>query len=466
MNRLMVEKTVENIGEKVTLMGWVDTKRDHGKITFIDLRDVTGTVQCVGVGKMGELGTEYVLEIKGIVKKRPDNVINEDLPLGTIEIEVEEYKVLNECTELPIPIDTDGRDINEESRLKYRYLDLRRTRLTKNMKLRSNFVFAFRNALEERKFTEIETPILTKSTKEGARDFIVPSRHHPGKFYALPQAPQQYKQLLMVAGVERYFQFARCIRDEDLRADRGYEHTQIDMEMSFVDIDEVMKTIEDMVKESVLAVGRKLKDKDFPVVKYDDAIKKYGDDKFDLRTEKEKEDGVLAFAWVVDFPFFKKVDKEDKAEVEDGKSGWTFTHNPFSMPKEEHLEWHMEGKKIEDIGTLQYDLVCNGYEVGGGSIRAHKPEILKATYKIMGYSDEQIEASIGHMLRAFELGAPPHGGIALGLDRLIMVIAGEQSLKETVAFPMTSSGRTSVMEAPSEVDEDLLDELEIKLDQN
>jgi len=241
MKRLMVKNTIENIGEKVRLMGWVDTKRDHGKITFIDLRDVSGIVQCVGVEKMGELGAEYVVEIVGTVKKRPDNMVNADLPLGSIEVEVESYEVLNECTELPIPIDTDGRDINEESRLKYRYLDLRRPRLTKNMKLRSNFAFAFRNALEKKNFTEIETPILTKSTKEGARDFIVPSRNYPGKFYALPQAPQQYKQLLMVSGVERYFQFARCIRDEDLRADRGYEHTQIDMEMSFVDIDEVTK---------------------------------------------------------------------------------------------------------------------------------------------------------------------------------------------------------------------------------
>ena len=464
MKRLMINKTKEQIGEKVKLMGWIDTKRDHGKITFIDLRDVSGIIQCVGVGKMGELGTEYVMEIEGIVKQRPENMINEELPLGTVEIEVENYKILNECTELPIPIDTDGRDINEESRLQYRYLDLRRARLTKNMKLRSNFVFAFRNELEKRNFTEIETPILTKSTKEGARDFIVPSRHHPGKFYALPQAPQQYKQLLMVSGVEKYFQFARCIRDEDLRADRGYEHTQIDMEMSFVDREEVMETFESMVKESVLQVGGKLKDVEFPVIKYKDAIEKYGDDKFDLRTEKEKEEGVLAFAWVVDFPFFKKVNTDDKAEVVDGKSGWTFTHNPFSMPKEEHLEWHLNGENIEEIGTLQYDLICNGYEVGGGSIRAHRSDILKATYKIMGYSDEETQASIGHMLRAFELGAPPHGGIALGLDRLIMVLAGEKSLKETVAFPMTSSGRTSVMEAPSEVEEDLLNELEIKLD--
>ncbi len=460
----MVKNTIENIGEKVTLMGWVDTKRDHGKITFIDLRDVSGIVQCVGVGKMGELGTEDVLEIVGTVKKRPDNMVNADLPLGSIEIEVESYEVLNECTELPIPIDTDGRDINEESRLKYRYLDLRRARLTKNLKLRSNLAYALRSALKKREFTEVETPILTKSTKEGARDFIVPSRHHPGNFYALPQSPQQYKQLLMVAGVEKYFQFARCIRDEDLRADRGYEHTQLDLEMSFVEMQDVMETVEGVVKEAVADVGGKLKDDQFPVIDYKEAVKKYGADKFDLRSDEEKKEGVLAFAWVINFPFFKQVNKDDKAEMEDSRSGWTFTHNPFSMPEPKHLEWHLQGEHIEDIITLQYDLVCNGYEVGGGSIRAHKPEILKATYKIMGYSDEEIEAGIGHMLRAFELGAPPHGGIALGLDRLVMVLAGEESLKETVAFPMTSSGKTAVMDAPSAVDDELLDELSIKLD--
>jgi aspartyl-tRNA synthetase len=237
-----------------------------------------------------------------------------------------------------------------------------------------------------------------------------------------------------------------------------------DLEMSFVEIEDVMETVEGVVKESVLEVGGKLKDDNFPVIKYKDAIEKYGKDKFDLRTQKEKDEGVVAFAWVVDFPFFKKVDKDERAEVEDSKSGWVFTHNPFSMPKKEHLDWHLEGKNIGEIATLQYDLVCNGYEVGGGSIRAHKPEILEATFKIMGYSDEEIEEGIGHILRAFELGAPPHGGIALGLDRLIMVLAGEDSLKETIAFPMTSSGRTAVMDAPSEIDKDQLDELSIKLD--
>jgi len=464
MERLLIGKTIENVGEKVRLMGWVDTKRDHGKITFVDLRDTSGIVQCVGVGKMGELGTEYVVEIVGTVKKRPENMVNPDLPLGTIEIEVEDYLVLNECKELPIPIDTDGRNINEVARLKYRYLDLRRERMAKILKLRSDFNKALRGALYARNYTEVETPMLTKSTKEGARDFIVPSRYNPGKFYALPQSPQQYKQLLMGAGVEKYFQFGRCIRDEDLRADRGYEFTQLDLEVSFVEMDNIMSEVEDVVKEAVLVVGGEIKDKTFPVLNFADVMKKYGSDKFDLRSDEEKEKGILAFAWVVNFPFFKKVNVEDKAEREDGKSGWTFTHNPFSMPKKEHLKWHLKGESIGKIETLQYDLVCNGYEVGGGSIRAHKPEILEATYKIMGYSDQEIEEGIGHMLRAFELGTPPHGGIAFGVDRLVMLLAGEKSLKETIAFPMTSSGRTAVMDAPSDVDDRHLQELSIKLD--
>ncbi|MBT6401609.1 aspartate--tRNA ligase [candidate division WWE3 bacterium] len=465
MERTLVIKTLDQIGETVTLKGWVDSKRDHGKVTFIDLRDRTGKIQCVGVGKMQDLTPESVVELVGKIKERPDNMVNTELPTGTVEMEVEEYTILNKTGELPIPVEGEGSDINEEARLKYRYLDLRRDRMQKIIKMRSKFAQEIRNFLHAREFVEIETPMLTKATKEGARDFIVPSRHYPGNFYALPQSPQQYKQLLMTSGFENYFQLARCIRDEDLRADRGYEHTQIDMEMSFVERDDVLGLVEEMIKSAVKAVDGKLKDDTFPVINYEDAIKDHGDDKFDLRTDAEKEEGVLAFAWVVNFPFFKKVDKKDAAEVADGKSGWTFTHNPFSSPVEGDIEKHLEGKDIESITTDQYDLVCNGYEVGGGSIRAHRPEVLAATFKIMGYSDEEIDTSVGHMLRAFELGTPPHGGIALGLDRLVMVLANETSLKETIPFPMTSSGRTAIMEAPSEVDSAQLKELNLKIEE-
>jgi Cys-tRNA(Pro) deacylase len=267
----------------------------------------------------------------------------------------------------------------------------------------------------------------------------------------------------MTGGIERYFQVAKCIRDEDLRADRGFEFTQLDLEMSFVGQKTVMDTVETMVKKAVWAVGGRLKDENFPVVNYADAMEKYGEDRFDLRSEEEKEEGVLAFAWVVNFPFFKRVDKDDAAEVVDGKSGWTFTHNPFSSPLSEHKEWHEKGERIEEILTAQYDLVCNGYEVGGGSIRAHNPEVLRQTFRIMGYSDAETEESIGHMLMAFELGTPPHGGIALGIDRLIMLLNNEKSLKETIAFPMTATGRTAVMDAPCPVSDQQLKELGIEV---
>jgi aspartyl-tRNA synthetase len=233
--------------------------------------------------------------------------------------------------------------------------------------------------------------------------------------------------------------------------------------MSFVEMSDVMSTIEEVVKSAVQAVGGKLKDEKFPVFKYQDAIKQFGADKFDIRTEEEKKEGKLAFAWVVNFPFFKQVDKKDVAEVRDGKSGWTFTHNPFSTPIKEHIAQHLAGENIGEIVTAQYDLVCNGFEAGGGSIRAHQPEVLKATMRIMGYSDEEIQDSIGHMLEAFEVGTPPHGGIALGIDRLVMLLAKETSLKEAIAFPMTSTGRTAVMDAPAVVKEEQLKELGLQI---
>lgn len=461
--RTLIADTPQHTDKEVLLKGWVATKRDHGKLTFIDLRDRTGIVQCVGFGKMGELTTESVVELRGTVKKRPERMVNPNIATGTVEVSVTDYTVINKAEELPIQLDTSGHEISEEVRLKYRYLDLRRDRMQKVIRMRSKYTNALRSALLDKDFVEIETPMLIKSTMEGARDFLVPSRFQPGKFYALPQSPQQYKQLLMTAGFERYFQFPHCLRDEDLRADRGFEHTQVDIEMSFVNRDDVMQAVEDIVKQAVSAVGGKLKDQKFPVVTYADAMKKYGADKFDLRTEKEKEENVLAFAWVVNFPFFKKVDPKEEAEKRDSKSGWTFTHNPFSMPIPEHIDWLLEGKNIDQITTTQYDLVCNGFEAGGGSIRAHRPDLLRATYRIMGYSDKETEQSVGHMLEAFSYGTPPHGGIALGLDRHIMLLSGETSLKEAIAFPMTSTGRTAVMDAPSAVSEEQLKELGIKI---
>jgi len=475
MNRIYVKDILNYLDRKVLLKGWVKNLRLLGKIAFIELRDRSGFVQCV---LLKETSTEYfslvkettiesVIEVEGIVKLRSKEQINKENELGEYEIEVEKYSLISKAGPLPIPVDSDGYDISEESRLKYRYLDLRRERMQRNLILKSRFSNLVREYLLKNDFVEIETPILSAPTMEGARDFLVPSRLQSGKFYALPQSPQQYKQLLMVSGFERYFQLARCFRDEDLRADRGFEFTQIDLEMSFVKQEDVMNLVEGMLIDILTKLGYKLQSIPFRRFTYQEAIDQFGADKFDLRTEEEKKENILAFAWVYKFPFFKKVDTNDKAEVKDSKSGWTFTHNPFSAPEDTYVQDHLEGKNIENIITQQYDLVCNGYEVGGGSIRAHDPEVLRATYRIMGYTEEEIDTNIGHMLDAFRVGVPPHGGIALGLDRIVSILCGERSLKEVIAFPMTYKGAVSVMDAPISIEDGSLLELGIKkLDTN
>lgn len=455
MTRKYIKSLGSNIDKEVTIAGWVDVRRDHGKLIFIDLRDVSGKVQMVALPNHEEahkiaetIRPEWVVEVRGKVNKRPERMVTEE-ENGDIEIEVLEIKVLNESKTPPFEITNNSIDVDENVRLKYRYLDLRTERLQRNMKVRSEFIKLCRKYLFTNDFIELETPLLTETTEEGSRDFVVPSRLQPGKFYALPQSPQQYKELFMTAGFDRYFQIARAVRDEDLRADRGFEHTQVDIEMSFVNEEDVMDMTECMITTVVEEMGYAIKQKPFPRVTYKESMEKYGDDKFDMRTEKDKEDGVLAFAWVVDFPQFEKTD--------DGK--WTFSHNPFSMPKEEFIKDHLEGKNIENIISTQYDLVCNGFEVGGGSIRAHKSETLKATYKIMGNSDEEIEKLVGHMMEAYDFGTPPHGGIALGVERNIMNLTQESALREVQAFPMTRGGATSVMTGPSELSKEQLDEL-------
>ena len=456
MKKLYIEETPQKIGEVVELYGWVDTKRDHKKIVFIDLRDRTGTVQVVGGQEFKALSEEDVVYIKGLVKARPDKMTNSKIKTGSIEIEANELKILNKTNTLPIPVNTDGHDIDEEVRLKYRYLDLRRPRMYKNLELRSKFIDLIRQYLFDKKFLEIETPILSETTPEGARDFIVPSRFQQGKFYALPQSPQQYKQLLMVGGIEKYFQIARCFRDEDPRADRAYgEFTQLDVEMSFVEREDVMNLIEGMMIDVYEKLKIPIKQKPFPVYTYQEAIKKFGADKFDLRTPEEKSKNIQAFAWVIDFPFFEKTPE----------GGWTFTHNPFSAPKPEFMKDLLERKNIGNILTTQYDLVCNGYEVGGGSIRNHTPEGLRSVFEIMGLSTEEINLKFGHMIEALGYGAPPHGGIAPGIDRLLTCITGETSIREVIAMPMTSGGRTAIMKAPSAVKEEKLKELGITLRQ-
>ncbi len=450
--RTLTADTVEKIGETVILNGWIDKRRDHGGIMFLDLRDRTGIVQIVSSKKLANVRPEDCVEVEGVIKKRPENMVNSDMRTGTVEVDAMKISLLSKSADLPFPIDDDGYDIKEDIRLKYRYLDLRRKRLADNIRLRSRFVDLVRQELFREDFTEIETPLLTKSTPEGSRDFIVPSRIQPGKFFALPQSPQQYKQLLMVAGFERYFQIARCLRDEDLRRDRGFEHTQIDLEMSFVTREDVMKLDEQIMTNVVQNLGYKIKHKPFPVYHYKDAVGAFGADKFDLRTEKEKKEGILAFAWVINFPFFEK----------DASGGWTFTHNPFSAPIPTHHDWLLKKEHIGDILTSQYDLVCNGFEVGGGSIRSHDPDILTNVFEIIGHSKENIEKQFGHMIEAFRYGVPPHGGIAHGIERLLMTLTGEEALREVVAFPQTAGGSTSVMDAPSTIDEKQLEELGIQ----
>jgi len=445
---------LNRIGETVELYGWVDSKRDHKKIVFIDLRDRTGTVQVVGGEEFKALSEEDVIWLKGLVKKRPEKLVNPKIKTGAVEIEAREMKVLNKTNPIPLPVNTDGYEIDEEVRLRYRYLDIRRPRMYKNLALRSKFIDLIRQYLFGKDFLEIETPILSETTPEGARDFIVPSRLQQGKFYALPQSPQQYKQLLMVGGVERYFQIARCFRDEDPRADRAYgEFTQLDLEMSFVQREDVMNLTENLFIEVYEKLKIPIKQKPFPVFTYTEAIKKYGADKFDLRSNEDKKNGTQAFAWVIDFPFFEK--------TVDG--GWTFTHNPFSAPLPKFMSDLLNKKNIGDILTSQYDLVCNGYEVGGGSIRNHTPKGLKSVFEIMGLSSDEIELKFGHMIEALGYGAPPHGGIAPGIDRLLTCITGEKNLREVIPMPMTSGGRTSIMKAPSAVKEEKLKELGIKV---
>jgi len=451
MRRIQIKKTLEKEGEKVRLKGWVKNRREHGKLVFIDLRDSSGVIQVVGDEKFTGLKTEDVIEVVGEVKSRPPEMVNPKIETGKLEIVAEKLQVLAKSKELPFSIDGSGYEINEEIRLRYRYLDLRRPRLARNLKMRHKAISFIRDFLNKEGFIEIETPILSKATPEGARDFLVPSRLKPGSFYALPQSPQQYKQLLMVAGFEKYYQIARCFRDEDPRADRAYgEFTQLDLEMSFVSQDEILALTEKLFTNMVEKVfKKKIYKKPFPRFTYNQALEKFGDDKFDIRPKKDPE--VIGFAWVVDFPLFEKTPEREISPF----------HHPFTAPKDKDIP--LLDKDPMKAYSWQHDLVCNGFEVGGGSIRITDPEIQRKIFRILGLSNTEIEDKFGHLLKAFEYGVPPHGGIAPGIDRLLMAILGERSLREVIAFPMTSGGKTAVMDAPSPVDKNQLKELSLKV---
>lgn len=460
--RILALEAVSRVGEQVTLKGWVHVRRDMGKLAFFDLRDRSGLIQVVCVPSqldaaskelIKDIRTEYCLSITGVVQARQPGQEKAEMSTGTIELLANEVQILNASKTTPFELNKDTSVVNEEVRLKYRYLDLRTERMQKNIRLRDKVITFFRDYLHAQDFVEIETPYLTKGTPEGAREFLVPSRTHAGSFYVLPQSPQQFKQLLMVGGMERYFQIARCFRDEDQRGDRQPEFTQLDLEMSFVEQEDVLTIIEDMMIKLIQTVTpeKRIQQVPFPRFSYQEVMDKYGSDKPDLREDKN-DPNLLAFCWVVDFPFFEKTDE----------GGWTFTHNPFSAAKPEHREWLMNKERIGEILTTQYDIVLNGYEAGGGSIRNHEPEALRRVLEVMGLPAEEIESQFGHMLEAFEFGAPPHGGIAPGIDRIVMILANEPNIREVIAIPKTGDARDLMMGAPSPLPDARLKDVHIR----
>ncbi len=470
MKETSILQTKDLAGSTAQLYGWVANRRDHGKLIFIDLRDRTGTVQVVwtpktpGYEEAQKLRLEWVVRVHGKINPRPEKMVNADTPTGKVEVEPLELEILNEAVTPAFPLDTDGYEIGEEHRMQYRYEDLRRPRLAKNLAARHNLTMLICNWLSDQGFLEVETPVLTKSTPEGARDYVVPSRLYPSKFFALPQSPQQYKQLLMSAGVEKYFQFARCFRDEDTRGDRQPEFTQLDMEMSFVKREDVMELNERLLIELVhrLYPEKEIQEMPFPRLSYKEAMEKYQTDRPDLRKDKENPN-LLAFCWVIDFPFFEEVKQEGAAHSEALAKEWTFTHNPFSAPKPEHSDWLLKKENIGEILTTQYDVVLNGLEIGGGSIRNHQPEALRKGFEIMGFATERIEGNFGHMLHALGSGTPPHGGIAWGFDRLLSLLHNEPNIREVIAFPKTGDARDLMMDSPSELEPKQLKELHLNV---
>ena len=566
-------------GKAVRVAGWVHSRRDHGGVYFFNVRDRSGLLQVVVHPEKAEafltaakLGAEFVVSISGTIQRRPKGAENPKLPTGEVELNADTVTVLNTCKVLPFEVD-EHITVNEESRLKYRFLDLRRPRMAANLVLRSRLSQVVRNYLYNLGFNEVETPLLTRSTPEGARDFVVPSRNNPGEFYALPQSPQQFKQVLMMSGMDRYFQLARNFRDEELRSDRQPEHTQIDLEMSFVDEVDVARVVEGMMKDIFAFVGDEVSGP-FPEMEFSDVMLKYGSDKPDLRyaleirdcsdifkasefkvfsgamadggvvraikgegaavfsrgdmdklTELVKKLGAKGLVWLRfkdgkwESPTLKFITDAEQAalkerlEVRDGdavfiaadkaavaapclgglrneliarlkpaklrklaflwvrhfpllekdaESGaWTFTHNPFTAPLPE--EAHKLDTDPGNIRSAQYDLVLNGVELGSGSVRNHSRAMQEKIFALMGYDKEQVQARFGMIVNAMDFGAPPHGGIGIGYDRLIGIICGTDSIRDVIAFPKTTSGACLMSEAPSVIDDKQLKELHLKI---
>ncbi len=460
MQRISVTEVAGKVGQEVLIKGWVHTRRDHGKLIFLDVRDRSGIIQVVFIPSNKEahelaqkLRSEFVVAIKGQVNERPANMVNDNITTGKVEMLALELEILNEAKTPPFEIDKDTIGINEEIRLKYRYLDLRSERMTRNMVMRSKVSKLFRDYLGNQDFLEIETPILTKGTPEGAREFMVPSRIYPGKFYVLPQSPQQFKQLLMVAGAEKYFQLARCFRDEDTRGDRQAEFTQLDIEMSFGEQEDIFSLIEPMMIQLIetLYPNKKITTKPFPRLTYAECMEKYGSDKPDLRVNKEDPDE-LALMWLIDPPMFKYSEREKKLVA---------SHHPFTMPNLEDMKaFPDEPKKWRAYG---YDIVLNGFEIGGGSIRIHLRDIQQKVFELLGVGENEIKNRFGHMLEAFEFGAPPHGGIALGVDRIMALLQNEPNIREVIVFPKTGDSRDLMMDAPNYTSKKALSDAHIQI---
>src|SRR3989338_3916456 len=448
------ELTLKDNGKEVVLCGWVGSRRDHGKLIFIDIRDRSGLTQVVFIPKeapqahksAGDLRNEFVIRLKGKVNLRPKGTINPKMPTGEIEILAQELEILNSSNNPPFEIN-DNLELGEEIRLKYRYLDLRRPRMLGNILLRHKLYQLIRTYLDTEGFIEVETPILTKSTPEGARDFLVPSRLSPGEFYALPQSPQLFKQLLMAGGIEKYFQVAKCFRDEDLRADRQPEFTQLDMEMSFIGEEDIFTISERLffkILKELLGIELKIP---FRRMSYAQAMKDYNSDKPDPREDKEG----FAFVWITDFPLFKFNKDENR---------WESEHHPFTAPHSKDLAL-LEGEDLSSIRSRSYDLVLNGQEIASGSIRIHNQGLQDKIFKILGLKPEDIKAKFGFLLEAFSYGAPPHGGIAFGIDRLLAILSGCDSIREVIAFPKTQKGTCLMTNAPGEVSDKQLRELNL-----
>jgi len=442
-------------GKKVLIQGWVDTIREHGKLIFFDIRDISGILQTIISAKekpavfevAKKLTKESCIAIEGTIELRPKGTINENIPTGKIELQIDKIEIINLCPQLPFELDKS--DVGEDVRLKYRFLDLRRKEMQKNLIIRAKVIKLIREYMDSKGFNEFETPMLVKFTPGGARNFLVPSRIGAGKFWALPESPQLFKQLLMVAGMEKYYQIAKCLRDEDARADRQPEFTQLDVEMSFPTQEMIVELIEGVLKKiwkEVLSVDIKIP---FPKMTYEEAMKKYNSDKPDLRKDK-KNPKEFAFLWVVEFPLFQ-YDQEQKKYVA--------SHHPFTAPNME--DWK---KKPETARSIAYDIVLNGVELGGGSIRIHDQEVQQKVFDILKISKEEQERKFRFLLDALKYGAPSHGGIALGLDRLMQIILNTPSIREVIAFPKNTEGKDMMLDAPSEVTEQQIKDLHIKVE--